>query len=96
VKIGVHHAKAPETGGKISGNHPNLDRAVTAKHKVALAGRDDVTDSVAHTGDILDDRIDILRTRTCAVGPPPTHRKIAMISSLDPGRYQCIEKPGIA
>jgi hypothetical protein len=86
VKIGVHHAKAAETGGKISGSHPNLDRAVAAKHKVALARRNDVTDSVPHTGDILDDGVDILRTRICAIGPPSPHRKITMINDLDPGR----------
>jgi hypothetical protein len=55
-----------------------------------------LTNSVPHTGDILDDGLDILRARTCAVGHPPTHRRIAMINDLDPGRCQCVEKPAIA
>jgi hypothetical protein len=96
VKIGVHHTKPSETGGKIAGNHPDLDRAVTAKDKVALASPDDVTNSVPHTGDILDNGLDILCARACAVGYPPTQGKISMINDLDPRRCQRIEKPCIA
>jgi hypothetical protein len=96
VKIGVHHSKPSETDGKIAGNHPDLDRAVTAKHKVALASPDDVTNSVPHTGDILDNGLDILRARAYVVGYPPTQGKIAMINHLDPRRCQRIEKPCIA
>jgi hypothetical protein len=95
MKVGVNHAKPSETGGKIASSYPNLDRAVTTKHKMTLACRDDLAQSVPHTGDIVDNSLDILHSRTCAIGRPPTHRKIAMINDLEPGQGQCIEKPGI-